>query len=133
MEFEKLKEEDSESVDYGFNRVTSRRISNDQYTMYYRILKTVLLIFTMISFGFNFELIGPTLEDLKIFLNVNYSSISFALVLRNIGYLSVTILLGLTINRILKYSELCMAISSAIVFASWIFLHRKSIKIIFNF
>ena len=81
----------------------------------YKLVKTILLIFTWISFGLNFEMIGPTLEDLRILLNVNYTSISFALVLRNFGYLMLTLLFGLVLDKISKFSEVLMAIASALV------------------
>ncbi|CAF1128487.1 unnamed protein product [Brachionus calyciflorus] len=87
----------------------------DAYTLNYRIIKTTLLIFAWISFGLNLEIIGPTFEDLKIYLQVNYSSISFALVLRNIGYLILTILFGLVLDKYSKYSETLMSIASAVI------------------
>ena len=50
-----------------------------KYSTRYRVLKTCLLIFAFISYGVNFEIVGPTLEDLRVQMNVNYTRISFGL------------------------------------------------------
>ena len=89
--------------------------SKTKYTMKYRLTKTFLMILTWICFGLNFEMIGITLEDLRVYLDVNYASISFGLVLRNVGYLSLTLLFGLVFEKIAKYSDSYMAISSALI------------------
>jgi len=86
-----------------------------KYTPTYRWIKSILLLLTWISFGLNFELIGITLEDLKIFLKVNYTSVSLGPVLRNFGYLSLTLPLGLVLDKISKYSDLLMAAASAVI------------------
>lgn len=86
-----------------------------KYTRIYRWVKSSLLLLTWVSFGINFELIGITLEDLKIFLNVNYASISLGPVLRNTGYLCLTLVLGVFLDKISKYSELLMAGASALI------------------
>jgi hypothetical protein len=82
------------------------------YTMRYRILKTLLLVAAWISFGMNFEVIGSTLEDLKLYLNVDYRSVSFNLVVRNIGYLTVISFAGYLFDRFNHYSDLFMCLSS---------------------
>ncbi|RNA38239.1 sodium-dependent glucose transporter 1A-like [Brachionus plicatilis] len=112
--------DDADTFDPLYASQTSLRNRNksESYTLYYRFLKTVLLIFAWISFGLNFEIVGPTFEDLKTYLQVNYSSISFALVLRNIGYLSLTVLFGLVLDKYSKYSENLMAFSSALIAVS---------------
>lgn len=91
----------------------NKRPHNDKYTNKYRLIKTLLLILAWICLGINLEMIGPTLEDLKIYLDANYSTISFGLILRNSGYLVLTILFGLILDKVLNYSEALMAISSA--------------------
>ena len=86
-----------------------------KYSFNFRIVKTALLILTWISFGLNFEMIGSTMEDLKIFLDVNYSKYSFGLVLRNSGYLAFTLLLGFCMDRLTNYSDILMAVSSVLI------------------
>lgn len=86
-----------------------------KYDHQYRWIKSLLLVVTWISFGLNFELIGITLEDLKIYLGVNYTSISFGLVLRNIGYCSLTIFLGVFLDRIKRHTDFLMALSSILI------------------
>ena len=89
------------------------RRKDEKYTMKYRIVKTLVLILAWVSLGVNLEMIGPTLEDLKIFLNIDYSTISLALILRNFSYLGVTVIFGLFLQKCTKYYELIMAFSSA--------------------
>ena len=48
-----------------------------KYTTKYRVFKTSLLILAFVSYGLNFEIVGPTLEDLRVQMSVNYSEISF--------------------------------------------------------
>jgi hypothetical protein len=102
-----------------FSSTTSLNVSHSDnsnlYTMHYRVLKTVLLVAAWISFGLNYEMIGPTFEDLKVFLDINYSMISFGLVLRNFGYLSLSLVFGAFFDRVSKYSEIFMAIASVII------------------
>lgn len=95
----------------GHNKWTN----TNMYTSNYRIFKTVFLIFSFIAYGLNFEMIGPTLEDLKVFLDVNYSTISFGLVLRNLGYMVLTLVLGIFIDRISKFSEFLMSFSALLI------------------
>lgn len=93
----------------------SKTKPKDKYSLNYRIIKTLLLVVTWISFGLNFELIGSTMEDLKIYLDVNYSRYSFGLVLRNVGYLTVTLIMGFILDNIANFSDVLMAISSLII------------------
>lgn len=88
--------------------------SSSKITMRFRILKTLLLVGAWISFGMNFEVIGSTLEDLKLFLNVDYHRVSFNLVLRNTGYLVMVFFSGILFDRFPKYSDLFMCLSSVI-------------------
>lgn len=81
-------------------------------TMRFRILKTLLLVCAWISFGMNFEVIGSTLEDLKLFLQVDYHCVSFNLVLRNIGYLTTVSLSGFLLDRYSEYTDLFMCLAS---------------------
>lgn len=87
---------------------------DDRFSLKYRVLKTFLLIFAFVSFGLNFELIGPTLEDLRMLLDLSYPDISLALVLRNVGYLILTLLLGLFIGDLTNRQDLLMASASFI-------------------
>jgi len=90
--------------------------NNNMYTKKYRVVKTLLLILAFISYGLNFEMIGPTLEDLRIFTSVNYTEISFGLVLRNLSFLIFSLLFGIVIlNRITQYSDFFMAVASIII------------------
>lgn len=88
--------------------------SSSKITMRFRILKTLLLVGAWISFGMNFEVIGSTLEDLKLFLNVDYHRVSFNLVLRNTGYLVMVFFSGILFDHFPKYSDLFMCLSSVI-------------------
>lgn len=98
----------------------------EKYSFNYRIIKTVLLVLTWISFGLNFELIGSTMEDLKIYLEVNYSRYSFGLVLRNTGYLTITLLLGFLLDKLSNFSDILMAVSSIIIAISKFFSKRTN-------
>ena len=104
-------------MDYEIEIADSQRQRNVtiKYSGRYRWLKSILLVLTWISFGLNFELIGITLEDLKIYLSVNYTQISAGPVLRNIGYCSLTILLGAFLDGIKKYSDLLMVLASILI------------------
>lgn len=109
----------NEKDDYQGEEMLQKSISNrrkdEKYTMKYRFAKTVVLILAWVSLGINLEMIGPTLEDLKIYLNIDYTTISLALILRNCSYMGMTILFGLFINKLNNYYEIVMACSSAIM------------------
>ena len=113
------KSEDNVEVDlkrFGMeSSSTAKQNSNEKYSFNYRVIKTLLLILTWITFGLNFELIGSTMEDLKLYLDVNYSTYSFGLVLRNVGYLTVTLMLGFLLDRFTAYSDVLMAFSSIVI------------------
>jgi hypothetical protein len=93
----------------------SQNDNSNLYTMNYRMMKTALLVVAWISFGLNYEMIGPTFEDLKVYLDINYSMISFGLVLRNLGYLSLSLVFGAFFDKVSKYSELFMSVASVII------------------
>ena len=102
-----------------FQSKTSRKNKPDlesqcnisRYSMRYRILKTVLLIFAWISFGLNNEIISSTYEDLRISLSLNYDGISTAIVLRGIGLFIMMFFSGYLYDKLSNYSDLLMAIS----------------------
>lgn len=98
--------------------------TNSKVKMRFRILKTLLLVAAWISFGMNFEVIGSTLEDLKLFLQVDYQSVSFNLVLRNIGYLVMVSFSGYIFDCFPRYYDLFMCLSS-VLFAIRKFLQQK--------
>lgn len=99
-----------------FSSTTSLNTNNgSKYSMNYRVVKTALLVSAWIAFGLNFEMIGPTFEDLRNHLGVNYSQISLGLALRNFGYLGLSLLFGLVFDRIAHLSELMMAVASIIM------------------
>lgn len=96
--------------------------SSSRYSMKYRIIRSIFLIYSWISLGFNMELIGPCLEDLRILLGVNYQSISFALIVRNIGYLSLTLISGYIHDKLGNYTDLLMAISNLFIITPTFFI-----------
>ncbi len=87
----------------------------NNYTTRYRIAKTILMIFAWITFGINNEIVATALEDLKVLLQTNYQDIGFALVLRNIGYMSVTAFIGLVYDRFIDHSETIMAFAKILM------------------
>ena len=94
----------------GQDEVTS--LSNretQRYSLTYRLVKTFLMIATWIAFGLTMEIVGPTFEDLKIRLNLSYKEISFALVLRAVGYIAFAFFSGLFLDKLSKYAEFVMA------------------------
>jgi fucose permease len=97
--------------------------TNDQYTARYRILKSILMILAWISFGINMELTGSAFEDLKILLNVNYQNIAFTLVVRSIGYILMTLTIGLFMDKILNYSDLLMAGAKLLIIIRKLFIY----------
>lgn len=96
-------------------RQQSELVEIEKYSNRYRLVKTLLLIFTFISFGLNFEMIGPTFEDLRVLYDLDYSRISFVLVLRNIGYFILTFVFGLVLHKLGNHHhDLLIAAASAI-------------------
>jgi fucose permease len=101
-------------MESSFNEIemVAKQASPSLYSFRYRLFKTTLLILAWISFGMNFELIGSTLEDLKLFLAVDYQAVSSNLVARNVGYLLFVFLSGYLLDKYANYSDLLMAVSS---------------------
>jgi fucose permease len=85
------------------------------FSFQYRLVKTGMLIAAWISFGLNYEMIGPTFEDLKVYLEINYTQISFGLVLRNLGYMGLSLALGVVFDKVSHFSDLLMALSSVVI------------------
>lgn len=110
----------------------------DRYTTKYRLIKTVLLTLAWVSFGLNNELVGPTFEDLKILLSLNYQKISLALVLKNVGYLVMVPISGVILDKFSKYADLIMAVCSILyairnkIFNVIHHLNRIKLLLIFN-
>ncbi len=61
------------------------------------------------------EPIGVALEDLRILLDVDYKSISVALVSRSISYMVVTVFIGFVIDKLSKYSDFLMAFAKLLM------------------
>jgi FHS family Na+ dependent glucose MFS transporter 1 len=97
------------------NQLKLKEMEKNPYTMKYRIFKTLLMIFAWVSFGINLELIGTALEDLRILLNVDYQQMSFALSSRSTSYMIVTLIIGLVMDKLIKYSELLMAVAKLLI------------------
>ncbi len=97
----------------------------DKYSLRYRILKTILLITAWISFGMNKEIIGSTLEDLRIYLKLNYNGISFGLVIRNLGTLFMMLFSGYLYDKLTNYADLLMAISGLFLAFRMIYFQIK--------
>ena len=100
----------------GFNTIDSSletsHLETSKYSLRYRFMKTGLLIFAWIVYSLNYEMIGPTFEDLRHYMNINYSMISLAIVIRNLGFFIVTLLFGLVFDRISKYSDTFIGLCS---------------------
>jgi hypothetical protein len=115
------KSEDNVFYDTPINGKTKRKLSavhaqvHGGYTQKYRIIKTVLMIMAWISYGLNFELTGTTLEDLRVLLSINYQSVAFLIVIRNIGYIIVSVGAGLVLDKLIKYADLLMAFASILI------------------
>ena len=91
-----------------FNKICDE---TQKYTYKYRLIKTLLLISAWISFALSNELVGPTLEDLRVVLHLSYNEISRGLVFRSIGYLTFTFSSGLVLDRFSNYAEIIMAVT----------------------
>ena len=118
----KINEED----DVVYRETTAQVKQTDKYTYLYRIVKTCLLVLAWVSFGINNEIVGSTLEDLRILLDSNYENISLALELRGLGYLIFVLFSGYLYDNFKEYSDLIMAI------ASFFFAFRKFLLQTFN-
>jgi hypothetical protein len=114
-----LNNSNEEEGDVIYKKTTTPIKQTDKYTYLYRIVKTCLLVLAWVSFGINNEIVGSTLEDLRILLNSNYENISLALELRGLGYLIFVLFSGVFYDKFSDYADLIMAI------ASFFFAFRK--------
>ena len=96
-------------------RVDEKNLVENPYSLKYRIFKTLLMILAWVSFGMNNQLLSTSLEDLKIFLNVDYQHISMATVSRITGYMICNVLCSFFLDRLNKKSDLMMAIAKIII------------------
>jgi hypothetical protein len=97
---------DSYKVETENNFVKSKRI------VIYRYLKTVILILGWISLGFTNEIIGPTLEDLRILMKLNYQQIATCTALKTFGFLIGIWLSSIFLRRLSNYANFVIALSS---------------------
>ncbi|CAF0745904.1 unnamed protein product [Brachionus calyciflorus] len=81
------------------------------FSFKYRIIKTLVLILAWISYGINQEIIGSTMEHLKIYLNVDYPTVNLIIGIRRIGALIGTCISGAIVDKFSNYAELILAIS----------------------
>lgn len=91
--------------------------SKEKYSTRFRICKTVQLIATWISFGITCEILGPTLEDLKIYLNTDYNMLTFLISLKQYSYLAITLLGGVLFDRFAFYAESIMCLAALLLVA----------------
>jgi hypothetical protein len=98
--------------------IKKRQATANNYSLRYRIAKTIFMVFAWISFGMNSGLLGLALEDLKILLQTNYKDIVLSLVIRNIGYIVVTTFIGLVFDKLSGYSDLLMAFAKLMMISS---------------
>ena len=92
-----------------------RSLLTREYSTKYRVIKTLLFICCWISMSFNNEMMGPALEDLKILLNANYQQISFAVIAKNIGYLTMTVFSGFILEKFSNHTHTLMACAKLFV------------------
>ena len=86
--------------------------SRDKYSTRYRFIKTIMMILAWIAFGIVCEIFSPALEDLKIYLNVDYNTLSFLMILKSFSYLCVITLGGVLFDKFYLYTDLLMFIST---------------------
>jgi hypothetical protein len=98
--------------------ISNQQASSSSYTTCYRLAKTVFMVFAWISFGMNMDIVSPSLEDLKILLQINYQDIAFGLVLRSIGQMVVTTFIGLVFDKLSGHTELIMAFTKIMMISS---------------
>ena len=101
------------------------------YSFKYRIVKTIVLILAWIILGLNQEIIGSTMEDLKIYLNVDYYTINLITGIRQIGSLIATCVSGALLDKFSNYAESILAISC--LFAALGIISNNKNNFFFNF
>ena len=89
--------------------------SKEKYSPQFRYIKTIFMILTWIGFGIIGEIIGPTIEDLRIYLNSDYNNLSFLISLKNVSHLVVIIFGGILFDKLSNYPDLIMCISTLLL------------------
>jgi hypothetical protein len=115
--------EPSKTQDYVNN---NQQTFSATYAKNYQILKTVLMILAWLILGINIEIINNSIGELKILLNVKYENIAF---FKSIGYITMSLVIGFILEKIINYSESLMAAASfLIVIRTYIFWYFKFYK-----
>ena len=92
--------------------------AKSRYSSGYRVAKTLLLILGWVTYGMNNEIVGPTFEDLRLLLGLNYGQISLTLVVRALGKLLFIPLGGLILDKWTQNNaNLVMVVSGMLVAA----------------
>ena len=89
--------------------------SKEKYSYLFRILKTLLMIYTWISFGIICEIFGPAFEDLRIYLNADYNQLSLLISLKSFSYLFVITFCGILFDKLSIYSDTIMGVSTLLL------------------
>jgi hypothetical protein len=93
------------------NKSESYRLPRKDNKRKNRILQTIFLALIWVSMGFNIEIFGPALEDIRILFNIDYKKFSILLITRTIGNIIATFLAGVTLSRLLDHSTLVLIIA----------------------
>jgi hypothetical protein len=83
---------------------------DENYSFKYRVIKTFFLCVAYVSVGLNIEIFGVTVEDLRILLKLDYKQVSNFITTRTLSYIASVTLIGFTIDKFLKYSDLLIAL-----------------------
>jgi hypothetical protein len=89
--------------------------SKEKYSSAFRFLKTCLMIVTWIAFGIVCEIMGPALEDLKLYLGVDYNELSFLISLKQASHLALILIGGMLFDKFSFYADTIMCISSILL------------------
>ena len=87
-----------------------------------RLVQTIFLALIWVSMGFNIEIFGPALEDIRILFTIDYKYYSILLITRTTGNIIATLIAGVTLSRLLNHSIL------VIIIAKLAFIIRKKFK-----
>ena len=113
----------------------SERKPFSKYTRNYRILKTIVLLCSWISYGMNNEIVSSTFEDLRVHLSLNYDGITYLLVVRDFGSLGMMFFSGFIYDKFSNYSELIMSMGGLFLvlrmFYSILFTNSTRVKFLF--
>ena len=85
------------------------------YSTRYRVAKTAALVIAWLSYGVNMEMIGPTLEDLRLLLGFGYTDIAFGMVMRSLGNVLFIPFSGILLDRFSRHAELVLVIGSIFI------------------